>query len=190
MEIKEIAKRQISCEVKLEFFKENELPVKLILAQSLLKNAERFEFVLQKCTELGVSEFIPLLTKRTEQKFLHKKERLERILKEATEQSGRARLPKLEELGKFADVLKLKNVLVLMPHPVADEKFADIKARLGSASRDILICIGPEGGFMEDEVDLARESGALIFNIGKRILRAETAAIVMATLVGEWVEGM
>jgi len=92
-----------------------ESTLRVVLYQSILKNLDKFELVLQKGTEIGVSEFVPLITQRTERQNLGKIERLNRIMQEAAEQSGRGVIPVLGGVVKFMDVLKmgsLKNGLV------------------------------------------------------------------------------
>ncbi len=183
---------------------ETELPVRLVIACAILKNMERFEFVLQKGTELGVSAFVPLITDRTERKVLGKTERLQRILKEAAEQSGRGKVPELLDECKFEKFLgkgegdedsgRKKEEgnppaagLIIVPHPGAVMKFSDLMKKCGKISGEIVVCVGPEGGFTEREIKIAEESGAQLISLGPRILRAETVPLVVATMVGEWV---
>lgn len=176
---------------------DTELPVRLVIAQAILKNMERFEFVLQKGTELGVSAFVPLVTDRTERKVLGKIERLQRILKEAAEQSGRGKVPELLSECKFEKFFgglgggsvvggRDNGRLVIVPHPGADIKFSDLMKKYGKLPDEIFVCVGPEGGFTEREIKIAEESGAKLVSLGPRILRAETAAIVVAAMVGGW----
>lgn len=167
---------------------DTELPVNVLVAQSLLKNPEKFEFVLQKGTELGVKNFIPLITERTEQRFLHKKERLERILKESAEQCGRCRIPSLSEPQKFGNNFfeENKGKVIFVPHPDSAVTFSDLKKILKKAPSEIIVCIGPEGGFSQKEIEFAIGRGAHVFSLGRRVLRAETASIVMCALLDEW----
>ncbi len=190
VEIIELTPKAAAGKILKKTKNETEPRYKLTLAQGMLKNADKFELLLQKGTELGVSCFVPLLTDRTEQKFLHKVERLERILKEATEQSGRVQVPELTEIQKFKDIFKNQETLILVPHPDTQNTFKDIQAEIKSLPKELIVCIGPEGGFTDAEIAFAQESGAKIFNIGKRILRAETAAIVLPALVNQWLESL
>lgn len=172
---------------------DTELPVRLVIAQAILKNTERFEFVLQKGTELGVSAFVPLITDRTERKVLWKTERLQRILKEAAEQSGRGRVPELLSECKFEKFFgggrgggvrdDDDGRLVIVPHPGVDMKFLDLMNKYKKLPKEIIVCVGPEGGFTEREIKIAEENGAELVSLGPRILRAETAAIVVAAMV-------
>lgn len=162
-----------------------EPPYTLTLAQALLKSTDKVEWVLQKGTELGVSKFVPLRTDRTERKHSIKRERSERIIQEAAEQSGRAKIPELLEEGEFKEIIKTYP-FVVAPHPEGAQTFTEFKKEIGVAPKDILVCIGPEGGFTSEEVAFAREHGAHIVSLGSRILRSETAGPVIATLIAEW----
>ena len=137
---------------------------------------ENFEIVVQKATEIGISHIVPLLTERTV-KIGFNKIRLEKIILEAAEQSGRTVLPKLSEPMNFDDALKNTNadktILFDISGKNADEN--DYK------KYDCLF-VGPEGGFSEKEVTLAKEAGCTIFSLGELTLRAETAAIVVSYL--------
>lgn len=188
----EMNSKEILCEIlkKEKCLASAEPSFRLIAAQSLLKNPEKFEWVLQKGTELGIAEFIPLITDRTEQRFLRRRERLEKILKESAEQSGCGRIPVLDEPMRFEEVLE-KYAFVLIPHPAAELKFSEFKKLfLEKAQKkffsEICFCVGPEGGFSDREIEYAKIKNAYIFSLGKRILRSETAPIVLATLIGEW----
>ncbi len=184
-------------------FCQTELPVRLVVAQAILKNTERMEWLLQKGTELGVSTFIPLITDRTECRALGKEERLRRILKEAAEQSGRGKIPELLAARKFEKIFssdaEQENSLdygesmeriVIVPHPGTERKFSDFcREKLVRGEKkfmgEIVICVGPEGGFTDREVEMVKSSGAHPVSLGSRILRAETVAMVMSTIVAE-----
>lgn len=158
-----------------------ELPFKLVLAFGILKNPEKIEWILQKGTELGVSEFVPLITQRTEKKSLFKVDRLRRILKEAAEQSGRGVVPELADICDFEKFVKVQDGIVVVPHPGAEKLFKDID--LKNHAETVNVCIGPEGGFTEQEIDFVFKKGAFLVNLGLRILRAETAAIVTVAFI-------
>ena len=157
----------------------------LTLAQSLLKNTDKVEWVLQKGTELGVSAFILLSTDRTERKHGIKRERSERIIQEAAEQSGRAKIPALLDETAFREIFK-NNSFVIVPHPEGAQTFSELKKAVGALPADVMVCVGPEGGFSPEEIEYAREQGAHIISLGNRVLRSETAGPVLATLLSEW----
>lgn len=163
---------------------DTELSVKIVLAQSILKSPEKFEWILQKGTELGVGEFYPIITRRTERPTLHKFDRLQRILIEATEQSGRCVVPILHEPIKFEKFLKLvaTSSLLLIPHTTGGMPLKDVTF---SGNGSVVVCIGPEGGFEDKEIDMVKNLGGQTITLGKRILRSETASIVtLAQLLG------
>jgi len=164
--------------------------VQITLFQSLLTR-DKFELVLQKCTEVGVSAFVPVVTERSlvrdtsikPEKFA----RLQKIITEAAEQSHRGRIPDLSQPITFEQLLsKLSDFdcrLIAWP--------ADGTVTLQQALRSIgkgvpetvALLIGPEGGFSQKEVEQARDIGAIPVTLGPRILRTETAAIVAAALI-------
>ena len=183
MEIIKISKKEISGKIIEKRKNEAEPNLQIRLFFALTKNQEKFEWVLQKGTEVGVSEFVPLITERTERQSLSKIDRLQRILKEAAEQSGRGIVPKLSEIKilkkLFTDeeIQKGKNILA---HPEGKQSLKQVLEIKGVS--EINIYIGPEGGFSPLEIENAEEAGFFVFNLGKKILRAETAAIVIPAL--------
>jgi 16S rRNA (uracil1498-N3)-methyltransferase len=165
-----------------------ELHARVVLYQGLLK-AAKFEWVLQKGTELGVAAFVPLRTERSvtgaEDVGASKRARWQRILTEATEQCGRARVPDLAEPRPLAEAARALPPGDLALIPWEREHATALRAALatlGAAPAAIHLFIGPEGGFAAGEVALARECGARPVSLGPRVLRAETAAIAAVTL--------
>jgi 16S rRNA (uracil1498-N3)-methyltransferase len=139
---------------------------------------EKFEFVLQKGTELGVRSFIPLITDRIEvrvERIRGKEARWKKIVLEAVKQSGRSQIPAIEPPTKFDDAIARKGSKIIFD---ADQPSAT--RQLGNPAT---LFIGPEGGFSERELELARKSGAALERLGPRRLRAETAAIVAVAIV-------
>ncbi len=172
-----------------------EPPVRITLCQGMLK-AAKFEWVLQKGTELGVATFIPLLTERavaaTEELGAAKQRRYERILTEAMEQCGGVWLPRLAPPSPLAPALADPPPGAIALIPWEEERATSLRAALEQAQADrvasgqpigeIRLFIGPEGGFSAGEVALAQRFGATPVTLGRRILRAETAAIVAVAL--------
>jgi len=156
----------------------------LTIALATLKNTNRFETFAEKAVELGVAEIIPLATRRTERVRM-KEGRLENILVAAMKQSGRTRLPVLRPPSPLRDVLEGREEgLRLLCHESADPE-SGLLSRLSTAAPDapITVLIGPEGGFDDEEVSMARSKGFGIVSLGRRRLRAETAAIAVAAAV-------
>lgn len=167
---------------------------RVVLCQGMLK-AAKFETVLQKCTELGVAEFVPLPTERavaaTDELSPAKRARWEHILAEAVEQSGGSRLPRLAAPQPLMHALTHLRAggIALFPWEGARDQglrtalLEAVKARGGLANvPEVRIFIGPEGGFSQGEAALAERAGANLVTLGPRILRAETAAIVASAL--------
>ncbi|MFA6550676.1 MAG: RsmE family RNA methyltransferase [Candidatus Gracilibacteria bacterium] len=195
VELLEISKKEVVGKV-LEKRKNNaEAKIKICLYQAIQKSPEKFEMVLQKGTEVGVSEFVPLITKRTERESLHKLPRLERILKESAEQSGRGIIPVLKEPVKTQKLLENliksggksaelnKKVVHVLAHPEAEKTLKDVSKILADGVEQINVYIGPEGGFTEQEIESAKEAGFILLNVGPRVLRSETAGIVIPALL-------
>jgi 16S rRNA (uracil1498-N3)-methyltransferase len=152
------------------------------IAISLIKNSSRFEWFLEKATEIGVSAIIPLLCHRTEkQKF--REERMKSIIVSAMLQSQQAWLPVLYAPLKFKDVISSSmQDQKFIAHCNEDEKrnLADLlNENLGSQ----IILIGPEGDFTSDEIELARQHHFTGVTLGDTRLRTETAGLVAATLM-------
>ncbi len=161
----------------------------ITLFQSLLAR-EKFEWVLQKVTEVGVAQVVPVLTERSlvrvKRMEANKLDRWRRIVAEAAEQSHRGRIPKLEQICTFPEaVAQLRDFdrcLIAAPFQEA-AALRDILRGLGGTEPSIALLIGPEGGFTPEEVALAHEKGAVPISLGPRVLRTETAAVVAAALV-------
>jgi len=153
-----------------------EAKVAVHLAMAIIQ-LEKFELVLQKATELGVQSIIPLVTDRIElrrERYLGKHERWTRIVFEAVKQSGRSIFPAVEEPRAFAEVVARPGQKILFD---ADHEPSS------SQGGEVTLFIGPEGGWSDEELALARDHGCSFERLGPRRLRAETAAIVACALV-------
>lgn len=155
----------------------------LTLYQSLPKKMELFEWVLQKGTEIGVSDFVPLVTARGERTNFPKRERLEKILKEAAEQSGRGKIPTLAESIHFAKIEQRIFERAVLLHPNAHHPLLSTQLSTIKKWQTVDLFVGPEGGFSEQEIETAERAGGLICSLGPRILRTETAGIVAAGII-------
>ena len=161
--------------------------VRLSLFQSLLRR-EKFEWVLQKGTELGVARFMPVITRRSlvrdiEDVTPEKLNRWRRIIKEAAEQSGRGLLPELAPPLPYAAAV---NEARATGHAIIAWEgvtHMNIRDALQAGATNIALFIGPEGGFDPDEITEAVDAGCVAVTLGRRILRTETAAIVGTTLI-------
>jgi 16S rRNA (uracil1498-N3)-methyltransferase len=162
--------------------------VRLTLFQSLLQR-DKFEWVLQKGTEIGVAEFVPVITRRSLVREADvgeaKLERWRRIIKEAAEQSGRAALPRLAGPMPFeagaAEAVACDRALIAWEQETS-RTIRDVLGGLQDVA-SVALLIGPEGGYEPAEVETALARGALPVTLGRRVLRTETAAVVGAALV-------
>lgn len=159
--------------------------VHITVAIALLKNAARFEWFLEKATELGIRTIIPLITARTEKQH-YKEERFRAILVSAMMQSGQTWLPQLlppQPFGTYIPSMeRTPDQAIFIAHCMESPK-EDLSNALLSVTGKRLILIGPEGDFTPDEVQSATEHGAAAVSLGDTRLRAETAGIVAATLL-------
>lgn len=183
-EIRSFEKNTVTFRILSKKKNENEPAVQITLYQALPKKMELFELVLQKGTEIGVKKFVPLITERTERQALSKKDRLLRILKEATEQSGRGIIPKLTEPIAFENVIakwEKGSASLAYLFDSSGKPFSHVMLSL-SKHDAINIFTGPEGGFSPEEITKAKEKGVSVVSLGPRTLRTETAGIVIPAL--------
>ena len=161
---------------------ENDPAFDITLFQALPKG-DKMSFIVQKCTELGARRIVPFLSEFTEETKFNR-DRMQRVAKEACKQCGRSLICEVGELCSFSDIPdKLEDYdLVIMPYENADcGKIGDIKGL--KEARKTAVIIGSEGGFSQKEVSLAKERGAEIVSLGKRILRCETAGLVTIAII-------
>ena len=195
--IEELGEEEIICE--LRFIKEEgvELPSKIYLFQGLPKG-DKMELVIQKAVELGVSEVIPVITRRTIVKLDKKKveaktARWNAVAESAAKQSGRGVIPVVRGVLSFKEALAYAG-----PFPVKiiayerAEGMKTLREQLGRIrpGMDAGIFIGPEGGFEEEEISGAESAGAVPVSLGRRILRTETAGLMVLSVAGYLLETM
>ena len=146
-----------------------------------LTKKDTFEWVLEKCTELGVSEFTPVIAERTEKKNFNF-DRGEKIIKEAAEQSGKNLLPILNSIVNIKELCENneKEKINTIAFHLDGEQF---KANSFLSHEKLSVLIGPEGGWSDAELALFKEKNISIYTLGKQVLRAETAAIAVTSLL-------
>jgi len=181
-EAKIIAASLKRCKVELISHKKIHLPKhSLHLAVAPTKMNDRFEWFLEKATEIGVSEITPIICERSERKVI-KLERMQKVLQSAMKQSLQAYLPKLNSAIPYSEFLLTEKAgLLFIAHCAKGEKM-ELKRRV-APDKDVTILIGPEGDFTQNEIDLAHEKGFLPVSLGRNRLRTETAAVVACTTV-------
>lgn len=160
----------------------HESKCRVTLAQGLAKG-EKMDFVLQKAVELGASRIIPVVmdncvVKIAEEKSSKKLERWQKIVQSAAQQAKRDRVPELLPISTFAEALQGDYDLRLLAYEGETQVMLKDVLR-GSEYKNILVLIGPEGGITEKELELARVAGARTVSLGRRILRTETAGLVV-----------
>lgn len=159
-------------------------PYKVALAVAITKNVERFDWLLEKISELGVNHIIPLITERTETHKI-KRERLEKILLSGIKQSGKALLPKLYAPIKFSNFIQSVELFKEYEKYIAWCE-ADTSQHLKSlyhSGKNALVVIGPEGDFTEKEIIMAQRENFKSVSLGNNRLRVETAAMVACHIV-------
>ncbi|MCE5312312.1 MAG: 16S rRNA (uracil(1498)-N(3))-methyltransferase [Nitrospiraceae bacterium] len=182
------SKKNVSINIIEEVFPQNESSIKIVLCQGMLKG-EKMDMVIQKAVELGASAVIPLVTERTIPRHTAKISRWQKIAEEAAEQCGRAVVPDIKEPAEYKDFLEgLTNYCGIIFWEQGGIKLSEALKRTVPGSRgrceSLYVVVGPEGGLSEHEVSVAEAAGFIRVSLGKRILRAETAAIVAVAAVG------
>jgi 16S rRNA (uracil1498-N3)-methyltransferase len=194
---REFASKIISMDknsIKAQFLAEkqpkSELKIQVTIAQGLPKNP-KMDIIVQKATELGAARVIPLMTERSVIKLRDKKEiqkkveRWRKIAKEAAEQSGRSVIPVIDDIKSFREIFLLCDNFdsCVMLWEMEKERTLKTFFRENKKIKNMLILIGPEGGFSHDEASLAKTQGFPTITIGNRILRTETAAPAVLSMI-------
>jgi len=161
----------------------NEPHVSLTIGVGILKNPSKFDFLVEKITELGVKEIIPLRTERTIPSHA-KIDRWQKLALAAMKQSGRSFLPCVREMIFLDELINEANPynLKLIAHEKVEDS-SKLKDLISSKTASAIALIGPEGGFTDDEVEACIHSGFKPICFGSRRLRTETAAIVAASMI-------
>jgi RNA methyltransferase, RsmE family len=195
-QITEFGKENIVLEILEKCDSKAEPQIEVTLFQCLPKS-DKFDLIIQKCTELGVRKFVPVLGKRVIVKMegkdeLKKIQRWQKIALEAAKQCGRGKVPdvgNVVEMKKLVEKIEKYDIVLVAYEDSRDVSLKKIINRVSdmflSKSRflSIGIVIGPEGGLEKEEVDVLKEAGAHIVGLGPRILRTETAGIVLTSII-------
>ncbi|MCX7923215.1 MAG: 16S rRNA (uracil(1498)-N(3))-methyltransferase [Clostridia bacterium] len=167
----------------------SEPPIEVTLLQGLPKS-DKMDLIIQKSIELGVNKIIPVITERTVVKIDNKKDvankvsRWQRISLEAAKQCNRGIVPTVEYPVTFAEALKIAEAADISIIPYEKEKTGSLKRCLDRKEiKKIMVLIGPEGGFSENEVEKAISLGIKPVTLGPRILRTETAGIAVLSIL-------
>ncbi len=174
--ITDIDKTCAVCRVDSKVLNESEATVNVTLFMCPLKS-DKYDLAVQKAVELGVNRIVPVISHNTNERNV-RRDRLERIVLEASKQCGRAKLAAVDEQIWFEQAIEQLSACELPLMAYEFEREVDYKTALSKDGVvNIGILIGSEGGFTEAEATAARAKGIILFSLGKRILRAETAAI-------------
>ncbi len=159
-------------------------PLNITLLQGLTKG-DKMDYIVEKATELGVHTIVPVITERSQVRTADKKKRWERIALEASKQCGRTRPAIIENTLNFSEALNYKNMsdLSLIFHVNYEHSIKDHLKYSLQLPKNIIVLIGPEGGFSEKEVLLASEMGFTPLGLGPRTLRTETASIAVLSII-------
>lgn len=156
----------------------------VILCIPLLKE-QKIDYILQKATELGVNEIVPIILERSiikidEKTFAKKKERWIKIVKEASEQSKRVDIPVIKDIHKIKDLNNFNGLKIVCS---TQEKENNIKKMLKNIKNNIIFVIGPEGGISPKEEKELNELGFISTSLGSRIMRVETVPLYLMSIV-------
>ncbi|MGL4653593.1 MAG: RsmE family RNA methyltransferase [Cetobacterium sp.] len=157
--------------------------VEIDAAIGILKN-DKMDLTIQKLTEIGVTRIIPLLTKRGVAKITEKKDKWDLIVKEATKQCQAVKLVQIQEPKKLSELNIDEYDLAIVPYECEDENsLRNILNKIENKPKKVLYIVGPEGGFEKEEIEFLKEKGVTPVSLGKRILRAETASIIVGGIL-------
>ena len=189
--IKEISKEQVEAQILESKEAETELKTKITLFQGLPKK-DKMELIIQKAVELGVHEIVPVSTRfcvakiEDAKKEKKKLERWQEIAKAAAKQSGRGMIPQIKPVMTYKEALKAASGMdrAVIPYEKAEGMKAAVE-EVGKMAKcqSVGIFIGPEGGFAEEEIQSALDTGVTPISLGKRILRTETAGLCILSVL-------
>lgn len=174
------------CDIKEKTKAQTEADIRVILIQGIPK-ASKMDYIIQKTTELGISEIYPCEMARCISKPENgkKTERWQKIAKEAAKQSGRGIVPVVHNSVKLADAVEILRSadVSFAPYECAEENFLKPVLKNSTSPKTVAFVIGPEGGFDKSEIELLTNAGIPAISLGKRILRTETAGEAVLAMV-------
>lgn len=191
--IEQIYKQQIICQILDNIKQNSEANIKVTIYQALPKS-DKMEYIIQKSVELGVYNIIPLemnrcIVKLNEKDKLKKIQRWQKISEVAAKQSGRNMIPKINNIVNIKNVCNLCDEYDIVLVAYENERENHLKNEIIMLKSilekqlKIAVVIGPEGGIEEKEIELLKNSGAKIITLGKRILRTETVALNILSII-------
>ena len=176
-----VSKREVVLEIIKKMEDNYSLDVNIDMAVGILKN-DKMNLAIQKLTEIGVNKIIPLKTERVIVKINEKKEKWETVVREALKQCRGVKFPKVSEIKKICEINYERYDKIIFAYENS-ENSKPIFELIDKKDKNILCVIGPEGGITKEEVNFLKEKNAFEVSLGARILRAETASIVVAGII-------
>ena len=183
-EITQISKKEVSVKILEKKEDSYSLNVNIDVAMGILKN-DKMNLAIQKLTEIGVNKIIPLKTERVVVKINEKKEKWDVVVREALKQCRGIKFTEITPVKKLAEIDYSKYDKIIFAYENSDES-KSLSEIIEKEDKNILYIIGPEGGITQEEVDFLKNSKAMEISLGKRILRAETAAIVVCGIIANF----
>lgn len=181
--VKEIEKKYIILEIEEILEDRYSHKIEIDAAVGILKN-DKMDLTIQKLTELGINEIIPVAAKRGVVKINEKKDKWDLIVREALKQCQGVKPTKIAEVVKIKDIELEKYDLIIVPYECEEEyTLKNLLKNREFSPKKVLYIIGPEGGFDSEEIEYLKSKGANIVTLGRRILRAETASIVVGGIL-------
>lgn len=180
-EISNITKKEVKLKIKNKNDDNYSLNIKIDVALGILKN-DKMNLAVQKLTEIGINKIIPIQTDRVVVKINEKKEKWDIVVKEALKQCKGVKFTKIDPITKIQMINYdlYDKIIYAYENSDSSQKISNI---LEYTDQNILYVIGPEGGITAEEVEFLKSIGAIEISLGKRILRAETAAIVLGGIL-------
>ncbi|HHU70024.1 MAG TPA: 16S rRNA (uracil(1498)-N(3))-methyltransferase [Thermoanaerobacterales bacterium] len=192
-EIQSIQKNLVEVNILDKYTSYTNPPIDVTIFQCLPK-ANKMDFIIQKTTELGISTIVPVISDRTvvkiesEKKLYARVERWKKIALEACKQSNRSYIPNIYKILSFEDCFNTEMItnsqlLIVLWEEEKAKNLKDILRQNKNGLKRVCFFIGPEGGFIKEEVDLIIQRGGIAASLGPRILRTETAAITVLSIL-------
>ena len=179
-----ISKKEVVLEIIKKIEDNYSLDVNVDMAIGILKN-DKMNLAIQKLTEIGVNKIIPLKTKRVVVKINEKKEKWDVVVRETLKQCRGIKFTEIMPVKKLSEIEYSKYDKIIFAYENSNES-KSLPEIIKKEDKNILYIIGPEGGITQEEVNFLKENKAIEISLGKRILRAETAAIVVCGIIANF----
>ena len=183
-QIIEISKKEVAVKILEKNEDSYSLNINIDVAMGILKN-DKMNLAIQKLTEIGVKSIIPLKTERVVVRINEKKEKWDTVARETLKQCRGVKFTEILPVKKLAEIDYKKYDKIIFAYENSNES-KSLSEIIKQKDKNILYIIGPEGGITQEEVDFLKNNKAMEISLGKRILRAETAAIVVCGIIANF----